>query len=258
MNAFDRRGFAVERTGDLAACRVTVRVQDAVAGVGAFTGEEEAGAVFVELGAPVDEFLNGGWPFLHESVDGWDITKAVAGIERVVFVKGDLVVVGERHRDATLGVFGSGFFEAVFGDDEHCACLGEFDGGPETGNARADDEKIRGDRIQLVSYGSRKDMSLVKLLDAERLPEGAVCEVLVDGVVLALCHASDGFYAVTGECPHVGGPLGQGALHGHALVCPWHAWEFDCVTGQCDFRDLKLQRFPVVLLDGEVMVDLNA
>ena len=134
----------------------------------------------------------------------------------------------------------------------------EFDGGAETGDAGTDDEKIGGDRIQVSSYGSPEGMGLVKLLDAERLAEGAVCEVLVGGVALALCHASDGFYAVTGVCPHVGGPLGQGALHGHSLVCPWHAWEFDCVTGECDFRDLTLATFPVVLVDGAVMVDVDA
>ena len=98
----------------------------------------------------------------------------------------------------------------------------------------------------------------MKVLDAERLPVGSVCEVLVGPVVVALCHASDGFYAVSGVCPHVGGPLGQGALHGHALVCPWHAWEFDCTTGECDFRDLRLERFSVTVVEGEVMVDVDA
>jgi phenylpropionate dioxygenase-like ring-hydroxylating dioxygenase large terminal subunit len=28
--------------------------------------------------------------------------------------------------------------------------------------------------------------------------------------------------AVAGACNHVGGPLGQGRLHGEHVVCPWH------------------------------------
>ena len=99
-------------------------------------------------------------------------------------------------------------------------------------------------------------MERVKLLDAEKLAEGGVCEVLVGSRVLAVCHAADGFYAVSGVCPHVGGPLGMGALHGHALVCPWHAWEFDCVTGVGDLRG-ELECFPVSVVDGEVWVELK-
>ena len=33
------------------------------------------------------------------------------------------------------------------------------------------------------------------------------------------------------NCPHRGAPLAHGALHHHTIVCPWHAWEFDCRTG---------------------------
>ena len=101
-------------------------------------------------------------------------------------------------------------------------------------------------------------MAQAKLLDAARLPEGAVCEVKVDGRPLAVCHAPDGFYAVAGVCPHAGGPIGQGALHGHALVCPWHAWEFDCRTGACDFNTTSLATYPVKVVDGGVWADLNA
>lgn len=101
-------------------------------------------------------------------------------------------------------------------------------------------------------------MAQVKLLDAARLSDGSVCEVKVDGAILAVCHAEGTFYAVSGVCPHAGGPLGQGALHGHALVCPWHAWEFDCRTGACDFNATRLETHAVRMVDGGVWVDLNA
>ena len=42
------------------------------------------------------------------------------------------------------------------------------------------------------------------------------------------------FYAIEGVCPHRGAPLAYGALHEHTVVCPWHAWEFDCRTGEGD------------------------
>ena len=107
LNAFNRRRFAVERAGDFATGGVAMGVEDAVTGVGTFAGEEEAGAVFVEFRAPIDEFLNGSGSFLHESVDGWDVAEAVAGVEGVVFVEADFVVVTEGDGDATLGVLRS-------------------------------------------------------------------------------------------------------------------------------------------------------
>jgi nitrite reductase (NADH) small subunit len=101
-------------------------------------------------------------------------------------------------------------------------------------------------------------MAFVKVLDAARLPAGGLCEIRIESRPVALCHSSDGMYAVSGECPHAGGPLGQGALHGHRIVCPWHAWEFDCRTGECDFNTAKLDTFAVKLDGGAVWVDLDA
>ncbi len=98
-------------------------------------------------------------------------------------------------------------------------------------------------------------MGQVKLLDAARLPEGSVCEVRVGELVLAVCHTEGRFYAVSGVCPHAGGPMGMGALHGHALICPWHAWEFDCRTGACDFNTTALESFAVKVVEGVVMLD---
>ena len=33
-------------------------------------------------------------------------------------------------------------------------------------------------------------------------------------------------------CPHLGGPLGEAAVEGGAVVCPWHGYRFDCETGR--------------------------
>ena len=54
LDAVDGRGFAIEGAGDLATGGVAMGVEDAVAGVGSFAGEEEAGAILVEVGAPFD------------------------------------------------------------------------------------------------------------------------------------------------------------------------------------------------------------
>jgi nitrite reductase/ring-hydroxylating ferredoxin subunit len=41
------------------------------------------------------------------------------------------------------------------------------------------------------------------------------------------------------------------------LVCPWHAWEFDCRTGSNDYdEEIRLVKFPVKVENGEILVDL--
>ncbi len=72
-----------------------------------------------------------------------------------------------------------------------------------------------------------------------------------------LCRVENQVYAVDGLCPHSGGPLGQGALHGRMIVCPWHAWEFDCTTGEHDRNPAcRLKLYPVTIRNGEVLVEL--
>jgi nitrite reductase (NADH) small subunit len=75
-------------------------------------------------------------------------------------------------------------------------------------------------------------MPFVKVGSLSTLPPGSVMEALVGDGTYAICNVGrEGVYALDGICPHSGGPLGQGALHGATLVCPWHAWEFDCRSG---------------------------
>ena len=57
-------------------------------------------------------------------------------------MEADLVVVAEGDGDAALRVSGGGLFEGVLGDNEDAAEGGKVDGGPHTGDARADDEKV--------------------------------------------------------------------------------------------------------------------
>ena len=75
--------------------------------------------------------------------------------------------------------------------------------------------------------------------------------------MVVICNIEGELHAMDGRCPHRDGPLGQGALHGRMVVCPWHAWEFDCVTGRND-RDPGLrQRKYDIRVDGEdILVDV--
>ena len=97
-------------------------------------------------------------------------------------------------------------------------------------------------------------MSFVRVGSLAKLPPGSVMEVHVGDGTYAVCNSGGELHAVDGICPHAGGPLGQGALHGTTLVCPWHAWEFDCRAQDDD--GIVLAKFPVTIEGDDILIDV--
>ena len=53
----------------------------------------------------------------------------------------------------------------------------------------------------------------------------------VFGSSITVFNVEGRFYTIDNTCPHQGGPLGEGALEGEVVTCPWHAWKYDVRTG---------------------------
>ena len=100
-------------------------------------------------------------------------------------------------------------------------------------------------------------MPFVKVGSLNSLPSGEVIEVEVAGKQYAICNVGGELHALDGVCRHQGGPLGQGALHAEILVCPWHAWEYDCRSGEntCD-PGARLEKFPVRVDGDDILIGL--
>lgn len=43
--------------------------------------------------------------------------------------------------------------------------------------------------------------------------------------------ADDKVFALDDRCPHKGGPLSQGIVHGTRVTCPLHNWQIDLENG---------------------------
>jgi nitrite reductase/ring-hydroxylating ferredoxin subunit len=100
-------------------------------------------------------------------------------------------------------------------------------------------------------------MAWIKAGPAATLSAGTMREVEHAGDRYVICNVEGELHAMDGICPHAAGPLAQGALHGHMVVCPWHAWEFDCRTGELDYNPLvRVDTFPVRVEDGEILIEL--
>jgi nitrite reductase (NADH) small subunit len=98
----------------------------------------------------------------------------------------------------------------------------------------------------------------VAAVAAGEVPAGTAVEVTVDGRVVAIFNVGGTFHALSGRCPHRGGPLGQGFLDGNQVSCPWHNYTFDVATGENVVNaDLKVPRYPVKVEDGQVFVKVD-
>jgi nitrite reductase/ring-hydroxylating ferredoxin subunit len=100
---------------------------------------------------------------------------------------------------------------------------------------------------------------LTKVATLAEVPPGTLIEVEHAGELYAICNVGGQIRALYGECPHQGGPLGQGALEGPMITCPWHCWQFDSATGICVMGDdIAIETYSVVVEGDDVLIDLSA
>jgi nitrite reductase (NADH) small subunit len=100
-------------------------------------------------------------------------------------------------------------------------------------------------------------MALVKVGSLAKLPAGSVMEASIGEERYAICNVGGAVHALAGTCPHRGGPLGQGAVNGANLTCPWHAWEFDCRTGANDYDPaVKIATYTVQIAGDDILIDI--
>jgi nitrite reductase (NADH) small subunit len=101
-------------------------------------------------------------------------------------------------------------------------------------------------------------MSWVDAGEAAEVPARGARVLRVGERAIAIFRTSAGaLYALKDECPHRGGPLSQGIVHGDCVTCPLHDWVIDLATGNATGADEGATlTFPVRVEAGRVLVDL--
>jgi nitrite reductase (NADH) small subunit len=84
--------------------------------------------------------------------------------------------------------------------------------------------------------------------EAKEFPRGdkTICVANVNGMITAMDNV----------CLHQGGPIGQGVIEKGKVVCPWHGWAWDPVTGQAGNNpSTKVAVYPLKIENGDVLID---
>ncbi len=78
------------------------------------------------------------------------------------------------------------------------------------------------------------------------------------GCVALFRTTADEVYALDDKCPHKGGPLSQGIVHGAAVTCPLHNWVISLETGHALGADEgQVRTFPVCVKAGRILLEAS-
>ncbi len=80
--------------------------------------------------------------------------------------------------------------------------------------------------------------------------QGARTVTTPDGAVAVFRTLDDQVFALRDHCPHKGGKLSQGIVHGHAVTCPLHNWVIGLTDGLAAEPDEGCVRRFAVRLEG--------
>ena len=96
--------------------------------------------------------------------------------------------------------------------------------------------------------------------DLEAIPAlGARVVRTPQGDIAVFRTADNEVFALRDRCPHKGGPLSQGIVHGTSVTCPLHNWVISLETGKALGADQGCTRTIPVKRDGDtILIALDA
>lgn len=88
--------------------------------------------------------------------------------------------------------------------------------------------------------------------------QGARLVKTAQGCVAVFRTADDRVFALDDRCPHKGGPLSEGIVHGTSVTCPLHNWVFDMNTGTAQGADKgHVRTYATRISQGRVLIDAS-
>ncbi len=99
-------------------------------------------------------------------------------------------------------------------------------------------------------------MRWIKIGMLDDIPRrGARCVATPRGRIAVFRTADDQVFATDDRCPHKGGPLSQGIVHGTSVTCPLHNWVISLETGKAQGADEgSVRTIPIKAEGGELFI----
>lgn len=103
-----------------------------------------------------------------------------------------------------------------------------------------------------------KDNDWIRIGMLDEIPRlGARVVETEKGNIAVFRTATDAVFALHDKCPHKGGPLSQGIVHGDRVACPLHDWKIQLETGLAVAPDEGCAAsFPIRIEEGIIYLSL--
>jgi nitrite reductase/ring-hydroxylating ferredoxin subunit len=100
--------------------------------------------------------------------------------------------------------------------------------------------------------------TFVRVADVKDIPVSEALVIEEQGHSIAIFNVSGNLHAMNNICPHQGGPLGEGIMDGHNIICPLHGWQFDCRNGEAvgDGHGVSVQVYQVKTEGNDILVEI--
>ena len=101
----------------------------------------------------------------------------------------------------------------------------------------------------------------IEICPVEEVPRqgSRVARIPEVGVIAIFRTVDDEIFALRDKCPHKGGPLSQGIVHGKKVACPLHDWKIALDTGLAVAPDVGCAaRYPVKVENGLIHLSPKA
>jgi 3-phenylpropionate/trans-cinnamate dioxygenase ferredoxin subunit len=101
-------------------------------------------------------------------------------------------------------------------------------------------------------------IEFVEIAPASELPNGERLFVDLGDRPIVIFNIAGQFFAIGDVCSHDDGPLGDGVIEGHNVVCPRHGAEFDVRTGKAMAMPavIDIPAYPVQVRNGNIFVGI--
>jgi nitrite reductase (NADH) small subunit len=102
-------------------------------------------------------------------------------------------------------------------------------------------------------------MNWIQVGKLEDIPrQGSRTVNTTSGEIALFRSVDDQVFALNNRCPHKGGPLAQGIVHGTRVTCPLHSWVIDLQTGEAIAPDVGCAHQHAVKVDnGSVFLKIR-
>lgn len=98
----------------------------------------------------------------------------------------------------------------------------------------------------------------VEVASTDELENGERLFLEIDEESIVLFRIGDGYFAIADVCSHDDGPLGDGELEDHQVVCPRHGARFDVRTGEALTLPaiVDIPAYPVRVQEGMIAIGI--